>query len=747
MDSINKVKDGIRSFIDRGHYPQALQILEQYEKKRPEDPDVFSLKAMIYVGKGDVDTAIEVLISGIQNNPKDFDMRYNLAYLYEQKGKLIKSFDTYNDSKDIAKSTEQLISVENALKKLKHTIKIAVEGNQTHSPDEKNIPYGIKNVRSKTKLVDVEINKCSDIFAFGFGDDDWHPFVELLKEYKECPNLKYQESVLGRFYQLFRPENLQDAIGGENGIKAPASQGWSPLPWSVHSNKCYLENKKQKKTVDQQNYFFGPNSNQNGKIEMKKLIDYYKLINDTGYHPDVFAADGISGYMLKNKNEYRFVVTSGHHFVATLAVLGYKSIRCQLPMTKDQSKVVDIKEINKWPQLQKKIYNKETATRFFYSFFKDMGRKKAIESDILCKDITAREQEQFSKYDIDIKNRHNVKFYNAGLLKDIDEDYVQEVQQYWQKHYGKTIDPGQHIAHANLTGQKDPRVIPHNIMWGEFIPFFNDTMMGKVGYSDKNIYDKLIPAPNRAVNVLKRVRGKYFDADNNYLGSEEAFRLLKSQSKDLIIKPSTTDDGKGIAKLNIKGSNVYHKGKIIDISDIEKIWGVNFLVQESIQQHSVLAEPHSSSVNTLRMVTLRWKGEVHNLLAYARFGVAGQVQDNSGAGGVCCGITETGEFMDYAIDKKANIYTHHPTTNYCFKDYAKVPNYDKCKKLVRDLHKEVLHCDLVSWDVVVGTDCEPIFLELNFWGPTFLYQINCQTPLFGDLTGEVLKHVRDNRGK
>lgn len=95
--------------------------------------------------------------------------------------------------------------------------------------------------------------------------------------------------------------------------------------------------------------------------------------------------------------------------------------------------------------------------------------------------------------------------------------------------YERDVDPGYFLAFKNLTGRKEPRLIPHRIMRGEIIPTLNDREMGGTAYTDKNLYDKLIPTPNAVENVLKRVRGKYFDPDNNYLTTKEAHeQLLKA---------------------------------------------------------------------------------------------------------------------------------------------------------------------------------------------------------------------------
>lgn len=347
---------------------------------------------------------------------------------------------------------------------------------------------------------------------------------------------------------------------------------------------------------------------------------------------------------------------------------------------------------------------------------------------------------------IDTKSRAFKRFSNSGLLDELDESYIHNVQAYWKNHYNKKIDPVLHIAFKNLTGQIEPRIIPSKQMWNEIIPFFND-MNIRIGYSDKNIYDKLIAPSSTAETVIKRVRGHYFDSNNNCLNTEDAYKQLISNKENLIIKPSDTDNGKGIAMLKYNSESIQLDSESITMGDLEKLYGFNFIIQKVIKQHSVMAAPHPASVNTLRMVTFRWKNEIRYLLSFARFGANEDVRDNAGTGGLCLGVNDSGEFLDFAIDENAIMYNHHPTTGYNFSDYAQIPNFEDFKKFVINLHKDVLHHDFVSWDIAVGTDGQPIFIEANFRGATWIYQLASQKPLFGELTEEVLHYVNSELEK
>lgn len=352
----------------------------------------------------------------------------------------------------------------------------------------------------------------------------------------------------------------------------------------------------------------------------------------------------------------------------------------------------------------------------------------------------------YEKYGIDINKKRSRRYYEAGLLNNIDEKFVEEVLEYWQKNYNKRIDPSIQIAFFELTGKKEKRVIPGNEMWNEIIPYFNDQVM-EAGYRDKNIYDILINTSNSTKTVIKRVRGYYYDANNNPVNRDSVNNILFNTEPEYIIKPSDNNNGVGIEKITVYDSKMYLSEKQVTLDEIEKIYQFNFIIQKVIQQHPVMAEPHPSSVNTLRMVTLRWKGQIHYLLTFARFGSNNSVMDNAGAGGVCVGVSDTGEFLDVAIDEHCKTHTSHPTTGFEFKNLGKIPNFEKFINFVKDLHTQILHHDFVSWDIAVGIDGEPVFIEANFAGATWLYQMATRKPMFGDLTEEILEHVSNELQK
>lgn len=345
---------------------------------------------------------------------------------------------------------------------------------------------------------------------------------------------------------------------------------------------------------------------------------------------------------------------------------------------------------------------------------------------------------------IDVKKKRYRRYYKAGLLDDLDEAYADEVKKYWLDYYDKEVDPILHLALYNLTGIKDVRIAPGSEMWNDFIPYFNDRNM-VTGYKDKNIYDKLFETKNAPRIYLKRVRGHYYNTENEEVSFNEAEKILVNRGPiNYIVKPSTSNNGVGIELLQYKENNLWLNDEVIGLTDLENLYGYNFMVQEVVKQHPIMKNPHPSSVNTLRMVTLRWNNKIEYLLTFARFGADNSVKDNAGAGGVVVGVKDNGEFLDFGIDEETNFHKKHPTTGYVFSEMPPIPNFNEHIQFIKDLHKEAIHLDFISWDIAVGENAEPIFIEANFAGATPLYQLSTGMPIFREFTEEVLQHVNKN---
>lgn len=327
---------------------------------------------------------------------------------------------------------------------------------------------------------------------------------------------------------------------------------------------------------------------------------------------------------------------------------------------------------------------------------------------------------------------HNWKLKHEYLHETdtIPAEYDKAVKEYWKKYTSK-FHTGWHKYYYSRTGLRDVRYIPDDLYYTKIDKHFNNNKMCR-GVDNKNYYDLLFPNARQAMTVVRKINGFYYDADYRLIEKEEVIRLCSKHSR-LIIKPAVgTGGSKGIVFWNID-QGASELAKFI-FDGVE-----NLIVQEIITQHRDLSIIHPSSVNTVRITTLLFKGEVHILSSVLRMGANGSNVDNASTGGVTCGIEENGQLKEIAFSVYGVKYDKHPQ-GFVFSNCI-VPSYEKVKELVIREQTKFAHFRLISWDIAVGEDGDPILIEANLRnGAQNVHQLN-NGPMFGELTEEVLQEV------
>jgi FkbM family methyltransferase len=99
------MKDKIKRLIEAGELIKAKELLDKYEENY-NDIETYSMKAVIAIMENKLDEAEEILKKGLRINKADFDLLYNLAYVYKLKNELQLASDIYTKALDFAPSTE-----------------------------------------------------------------------------------------------------------------------------------------------------------------------------------------------------------------------------------------------------------------------------------------------------------------------------------------------------------------------------------------------------------------------------------------------------------------------------------------------------------------------------------------------------------------------------------------------------------------------------------------------------------------
>ena len=148
---------------------------------------------------------------------------------------------------------------------------------------------------------------------------------------------------------------------------------------------------------------------------------------------------------------------------------------------------------------------------------------------------------------------------------------------------------------------------------------------------------------------------------------------------------------------------------------------------------------NESSVNTLRIKTLLINDKIVTLNSVVRIGMKGSKVDNMSQGGYIMQIKQDGKLHDRGFFgtgleiKKSNL-------NFEIEKFE-VPNYQSILNIVTDLHKQILHFKMISWDIAIDVAGNPVLIEFNVFGQGIGQEFKS---LFGEYTDDVLKCCKVN---
>jgi hypothetical protein len=307
---------------------------------------------------------------------------------------------------------------------------------------------------------------------------------------------------------------------------------------------------------------------------------------------------------------------------------------------------------------------------------------------------------------------------------------------YWRKHLGVGISTRWHTIYARATGYDDVRYVPEDVFYTAIEPVLCSTALFRA-YVDKNSYGQWLPPEVLPRAALRCVHGRFYTPGHERTSPDG----LLAQGERYFIKPSLLSGGaRQVEVLTIEGGVPHVGGVAYSWPDLVRAYQRNFIVEGAVSQHPDIAAIHPSSVNTLRITTLRLE-KTTVLSTVLRCGQGQSHVDNLSAGGLSCGIGPDGRFNAWATLAGGSRIHAHPDTGYVF-DGKALPGVDSARQLVQDLHHRLFYFDLASWDVAIDPDGQPVLIEVNLRAQSINIHQENNGPLFGDRTEEVLHNVR-----
>lgn len=338
-----------------------------------------------------------------------------------------------------------------------------------------------------------------------------------------------------------------------------------------------------------------------------------------------------------------------------------------------------------------------------------------------------------------IKNSERQRIISEVSLTEVQKAKIED---FYQKYYGKKIDVNWHRLYQSFTGNFDETYLPEYIFSSEIEPKWNSRMY-RDALSDKNllyIYTVGMDGVRIPKIYASRVNGLIRDENMVPTDREHIIQLL-SNIGETVIKPTVdSGSGKNVRFLNIV--NGIDAGNGEPLGDIIDSFPDDFNIQECIINHSSLQKLNDSSVNTFRIVTYIWDGQIYHMPIALRIGQGGNRLDNAHAGGMFVGISDEGKLGEYAYTEFKDTFSQHPDTGTVFKD-CKIELVPQILKAAYKMHARVPQLKVMSWDLTLDQDGTVVLIEVNTVGQTVWFpQMANGKSAFGNNTADILNSLR-----
>ena len=288
--------------------------------------------------------------------------------------------------------------------------------------------------------------------------------------------------------------------------------------------------------------------------------------------------------------------------------------------------------------------------------------------------------------------------------------------------------------HVNLTGIQDYTFCPEDVFFARVERILNDCNNAGFGPEEKNELFHYVPERCEPETLVRFVRGNFFDGQMNWISRQRVQEILAAEKDGMVGKPCRSSGGNGVA--------IYR-----DLTPewIERNGGESYVVQRKIRQCDFSASFNKSSINTVRMMTLRrpWDGEIVVCRSMMRMGVSDAVIDNMMKGGLCVCVGDKGQFGKYAYDYDGKRYERHPVSGLTFEGLSH-PGYEKMVDLAREIHSKIAAYNLLSFDFVQRDDDSICVVEINATSEGITQLQYDFGGLFGDNTEQLVDWCATN---
>lgn len=226
----------------------------------------------------------------------------------------------------------------------------------------------------------------------------------------------------------------------------------------------------------------------------------------------------------------------------------------------------------------------------------------------------------------------------------------------------------------------------------------------------------------RTPEIFAHSKGGHYFVGTKEVSFEEWMLSWRNFPDSFYLKCDTECCGRGVYHVVKSGTGYEINGSSCDLTAMDKGFfeGRDFILQEAVVNHPLLAKVYPYSLNTARYITV-WDDKTNRPALFAQFfriGANGNHVDNWAVGGLLFSLSgkgEIGEFGFYKDEKYAKDCTlrvsKHPETGMTFKGVC-LPGHDEALALALKAHSLLPGVKSIGWDLAFTSD-GPVVIEGN----------------------------------
>ena len=216
----------------------------------------------------------------------------------------------------------------------------------------------------------------------------------------------------------------------------------------------------------------------------------------------------------------------------------------------------------------------------------------------------------------------------------------------------------------------------------------------------------------------------YYHRDCVRVEDTDDLQHFFKRHRDFIVKPDSAACGRGITVFHAQ--NERDANSLIDRYLIgggrprsRTAWG-GYIVEELIVNAPIMQSLHPSSLNTVRIPTVRYDNRVEVIHPFLRVGRGSSVVDNAGSGGIMGNIDVATGRVYAAADELGREYKTHPDTGVSLIGFT-IPKWQEALTIVKQMAQVVPSVRYVGWDMAL-TPKGWVMIEGNDKGQ-FIWQV------------------------